>query len=234
VSAGARVGAAAPRAVLLDALGTLVFFPPPWPLLVGELAARGVSVSLGDARAALRAEIGFYRAHHHAASDPPALARLRAQCTEVLGEHLPAAAVALGPQELQAALVASLRFTAYPEVPRVLDALAARGVVLVVVSNWDVSLHEVLMSTGLAGRFAAVLTSAEHGAAKPDPSIFRAALALAGVEDPADAWHVGDDLEADVGGARAAGITPVLVDRDEAPAQPGVRTVATLDGLLVP
>jgi putative hydrolase of the HAD superfamily len=225
----------APAAILLDALGTLVFFPPPWPLLVEELRRRGVEVSEANARTALRAEIAYYRAHHAVASDAAGLARLRADCTAVLAQHLPAAG-ALHPAELQGALLASLRFTPYPEVPHVLAALAARGVALVVVSNWDVSLHGVLEQAGLARHLAGVVTSAQHGAAKPDASIFAAGLALAGVRDPSRALHAGDDLEADVAGARAAGIEAVLVSREDASLARscGVRTVATLDGLLLP
>lgn len=219
-------------AVLFDALGTLVFFPPPWPLLVGELAELGVEVGEAEARDALRAEIAFYREHHGSASDAAGLARLRAQCTAVLARHLPAAA-ALEPAALQRALLASLRFTAYPEAARVLAGLSAAGVPLVVVSNWDVSLHRVLADTGLAGFFAGVVTSAEHGSAKPGGSIFAAGLALAGVDDPSGVLHVGDDLDADVAGARAAGLEPVLVSRDGALGPPGVRTLANLDGLLL-
>jgi len=218
--------------VLLDALGTLVFFPPPWPLLVAELGRRGVEVTEGEARVAFRAEIAHYRAHHAAASDAAGLARLRADCTQVLARNLPPAVGTIGPDELQDALLSSLRFTAYPEVPRVLQELRDQGVPLVVVSNWDVSLHGVLEATGLVGFFAGVITSAEHGAAKPDASIFAAGLALAGGVEPGQAVHVGDDLEADVAGARAAGLTPVLVSRGCEPGPPGVRTVATLDGLL--
>ena len=56
------------RAVFLDALGTLVELPPPWPALVAELAARGVTVSEADARAALLDEMAYYRAHHDEAA----------------------------------------------------------------------------------------------------------------------------------------------------------------------
>jgi FMN phosphatase YigB (HAD superfamily) len=45
------------------------------------------------------------------------------------------------------------------------------------------------------------------------------------------AWHVGDSLEADVEGARGAGVTPVLLARDgaaEGEASPGVRRIASL------
>jgi putative hydrolase of the HAD superfamily len=114
----------------------------------------------------------------------------------------------------------------------VLAALRERGTSLVVVSNWDVSLHEVLERTELRPLVDAVVTSAEFGAAKPDPAIFARALELAGGVAPADAVHAGDDLAADVEGARAAGIAAVLVARDGERTPPGVRAIPTLEGLL--
>jgi putative hydrolase of the HAD superfamily len=199
---------------------------------VRELAARGVTVGLEDARAAMRAEMAFYRAEHHRASDRAALATLRANCTEVLRDVLGAPVRELPAGELQAALLASLRFAPYPEVPGVLRALRAAGSRLVVVSNWDVSLHDVLATTGLRPLVDAVLTSAELGVAKPDPAIFAAALRAAGGVPPEAALHVGDDEEADAAGASAAGIPAVLVRRDGGPAPPGVRVVRSLEELL--
>ena len=59
------VSAPPPRALLLDALGTLVELEPPVEPLRRELRERfGLEVSEAQARAALRAEIAFYRAHH--------------------------------------------------------------------------------------------------------------------------------------------------------------------------
>jgi putative hydrolase of the HAD superfamily len=82
----------------------------------------------------------------------------------------------------------------------------------VVVSNWDASLHERLSETGLSALVDGALASAEVGAAKPARAIFAAALELAGTA-PDETWHVGDTLVADVEGARAAGLTAVLIDR---------------------
>jgi putative hydrolase of the HAD superfamily len=56
-----------------------------------------------------------------------------------------------------------------------------------------------------------ILDSAVVGVSKPDPAIFGLALDALGV-DPRDAVHVGDTPAADVEGARAAGVTPILVD----------------------
>ena len=101
-----------------------------------------------------------------------------------------------------------------------------------VVSNWDASLHERLAETGLAVLVDGALASAEVGAAKPEGAIFSAALELAG-SAPHEAWHVGDTIEADVAGARDAGLTPVLIDRaGTAEAPPGVPVIAALTELL--
>ncbi|WP_205696289.1 HAD family hydrolase [Conexibacter sp. SYSU D00693] len=216
------------RAVLLDAMGTLVGLEPPAPLLRAQLAARGVDVSEEEAAAALRAEIAFYREYHGMARDRAGLDDLRDRCTAVLAGALPPAARELG--DLRDVLLASLRFAAFPEVPAALDALRAAGLRLVVCSNWDVSLHDVLRETGLRERLDAVVTSAEVGAAKPDGRTFAAALHAAGCR-AREALHVGDDLEADVRGARAAGIAAVLVDRAGAGAPAGVRVVRGLDEL---
>jgi putative hydrolase of the HAD superfamily len=75
---------------------------------------------------------------------------------------------------------------------------------LACVSNWDVSLRSQLGRAGLGGLFDTVVSSAEAGAAKPDPVVFRLALDRLGVP-PARALHVGDG-DADREGAAAAGL----------------------------
>jgi putative hydrolase of the HAD superfamily len=221
-------GRRGPHAVLLDALGTLVDLVPPWPALVRELAARGVTVSKARAREALLAEMAYYRAHHAEGRDPATLQGLRERCAGVLGDALGPPARRLGDGELLTALLASLRFVAFPDAGEALEALRRRGARLVVVSNWDVSLHDVLARTGLVALVDAVVTSAETGAAKPDPALFRAALRAAGGVRAGDALHVGDSLEADVAGARAAGVEAVLLRRDGGPPVAGVRTIRSL------
>jgi putative hydrolase of the HAD superfamily len=101
---------------------------------------------------------------------------------------------------------------------------------LVVVSNWDVSLHGVLHALELEPLLDGILTSAEAGVRKPAPAIFAQALAIVDAV-PADAIHVGDSLDEDVAGARAAGIEPVLVRRHGGDPVPGVRTISSLTDL---
>jgi putative hydrolase of the HAD superfamily len=221
--------------VCLDALGTLLELCPPAPRLVAELGARGVEVSERQAHAALREEIGYYRAHHDSASDAPSLARLRDRCAEVLRDALEdhgAAVGALSHERLRTALLAALRFRAYPDVPDALRALRSAGHRLVVVSNWDVSLHDALRDTGLRPLVDGAISSAEAGAAKPDPRIFARALQVAGgcADGAGGALHAGDSLEYDVAGARAAGLRPVLVARAGRPRDvpAGVAVIASL------
>lgn len=221
-----------PRAVLLDALGTLVTFAPPAPRLRAELRGRlGLEVSDEVASRAMRAEIAYYRGHHDLGRDAAGLAELRRRCGAVVQEALGPAAAAAPPEAVTQALVAAIHFEPFPEVASTLRALRARGARLVVVSNWDVSLHDVLRRTGLSDLLDGVLTSAEEGVGKPEPEIFRRALRRAGAA-PREAVHAGDSVEFDVAGARAAGVTPVLVARDGAAPPAGVRAIRALDGLL--
>ena len=83
-------------------------------------------------------------------------------------------------------------------------ALRARGLELAVVSNWDIGLAEQLERIGAASLFTTVVTSAEAGAAKPDPGPFRLALDRLGVA-AGRALHVGDE-DGDEDGARVAGM----------------------------
>jgi putative hydrolase of the HAD superfamily len=206
-----------PRALLIDGMGTLVTLAAPAPALRHELAVRfDVEVSEQEAAAALRAEITFYRVHMEWGRDAESLAGLRRRCAQVLREALPPSdrLAALDLAELTEALLAALRFEAYDDARPALLRARAAGIRVVVVSNWDVSLHEVLERLGLAPLLHAVVTSAALGAAKPAPAIFRHALALAGVAAH-EAVHVGDSVEEDVRGAAACGLRPLLLRREE-------------------
>ena len=222
------VGRLRVRAVLLDALGTLLRLEDPVPPLREQLAARcGLDVDQETAGAALAAEIAYYRAHNLEGRDLAALADLRRRCALVLRDALGPVAREGRIDDVLAALLAALRFTPYPDVLPALERMRAAGLRLVVVSNWDVSLHDRLAETEIAERVNGAVASAEVGAAKPASEIFARALVLAGV--PADeALHVGDSPDEDVGGARAAGIEPVLLVREGEPAVGGVRTTRSL------
>ena len=215
--------------MLLDAFGTLVALDPPAPRLRSELwRTIGLEVSPETAEAAFRAEIAFYLGHHLEGADERSLEDLRDRCAGVI-----AGVLGLEPRELpgvREAMLASLRFSAHADATPALRALRARGLRLVVVSNWDCSLPRVLEDAGLASLVDDVVSSASVGAAKPHPAVFEAALAAAATS-PAEAVHVGDSLVNDVEGARAAGVRGVLLDRSGGALLPGAETIGSLDEL---
>jgi putative hydrolase of the HAD superfamily len=221
------------RALLIDGLGTLVSLTPPAPLLRRELAVRfGVELSEAEAAQALAAEIAYYRAHMGEGRDTESLAGLRRRCAGALIGGLPDPGRLAGPgiAAVTDALLSALRFEPFADAWTALIRTRGRGVRVVVVSNWDVSLLEVLELAGLAPLLDGVVPSAAAGAAKPAPAIFHHALALAGVA-PRDALHVGDNLAEDVHGARGCGIPAVLLSRSGEPAPPDVGTIGGLDEL---
>jgi putative hydrolase of the HAD superfamily len=218
------------RAVLLDSFGTLVSMEPPGPRLRAELARHGLEVSEERASAAFRAEIGYYLQHHGEGRDAESLEGLRDRCAERLREALELRD--LDHARAREAMLASLRFSAFEDAAPVLAELRERGLRLVVASNWDCSLPEVLADAGLAPLLDAVVSSASAGAVKPDPRLFEAALDAAGCR-PGEAVHVGDSAENDLAGARAAGIRAVLVDRDGDASDPeAIRSLRELPSLI--
>lgn len=99
------------------------------------------------------------------------------------------------------------RVEPYPEVVPVLEQLR-ENYLLVSVTNGNAQVEQ----TPLRGLFHLNLTSAEVGAAKPDPAIFHAAAEWGGVE-PEQMLHVGDDPERDVLPARRAGLVGAWMRR---------------------
>ena len=97
------------------------------------------------------------------------------------------------------------------EVPGALERMRAAGYRLAVLSNAEPNLRGRIARAGIERYFETLVISAEVGAEKPDPAIFREALARMAVP-PERAIHVGDFYSIDVLGARGVGITPVMLD----------------------
>lgn len=112
----------------------------------------------------------------------------------------------------------------FDDVRPTVAALHERGIVLGIVSNFDARLWAVCAQLGLADWFRAIVVSSRAGAAKPNPEIFRVALAQFGV-DPAATLHVGDSWEDDVCGAAAAGMRALWLRRGRPPGSPGIATL---------
>ena len=100
----------------------------------------------------------------------------------------------------------------YPETVATLTTLHERGFRLGVISNFDSRLYGLLDGFGISHFFDPIVISTRAGAAKPDGAIFTQALATHHLR-PEEALHIGDSENADIAGAHAAGLLPVLVDR---------------------
>lgn len=155
-----------------------------------------------EAMRALRDEVA--REHPHLAHD------FTRQRMIALERMLEAAGddVALAQPAFDAFFAARCEVVHYDDTVDALDRLAAR-VPLAALSNGNADLVRI----GLMDRFAFQLGAREHGAAKPDPSIFHAACARLDVP-PAQVLHVGDDIEMDVVGAHRAGLRSCWINRE--------------------
>ena len=100
----------------------------------------------------------------------------------------------------------------FEDVVPTLDTLALRGIKLGVISNWDERLRELLRGLELDHYFEAFAISCEVGTCKPSAAIFDHTAAK--LRLPAKAiLHIGDSLELDVVGAKAAGFHALRIDR---------------------
>lgn len=118
----------------------------------------------------------------------------------------------------------------YPDVIPVLRQLR-RDFTLIALSNGNAQLEQ----TPLAGLFHHAFSAEQVGAAKPDPALFMAAVAAAGVA-PTQTLHVGDDPLRDIQPARDLGMAVVWMNRGASPwpadAGPPPAMVSGLRGLL--
>lgn len=112
-----------------------------------------------------------------------------------------------------------------------LKGLKARGLILVMVSNFDSRVLKIVRGLGIADYFDSVFISSSAGFAKPAAGIFQLALERHGLA-PHEAIHVGDSPETDIEGALNAGIRPVLLDRSGGPQSDGVVRIGGLGELM--
>ena len=232
-------GIAPLRAVFLDVGDTLMRADPSWEHVYAvAFAEQGIEIDIEGLRDALRA------AYHHGGwgmegGFQPDEETSFHRTVEIDQQAI--AQLGLGPmpesffRRLSELFMLTSSWHIFPEVHETLNALKARGLILGVVSNWVWSLPELLHSLEMVSHLDFVVASARVGFEKPHAEIFQNALEQAGV--PADqVIHVGDHIDADVLGARAVGISPVLIDRRERyPKQEipeGVPVITSLDQLL--
>ncbi|MDY0088530.1 MAG: HAD-IA family hydrolase [Coriobacteriia bacterium] len=120
------------------------------------------------------------------------------------------------------------RWRPYDDVIPAFKRLKGRGQRIGIISNWDGRLSALLAEMGIAEMVDTIVSSAEVGLHKPDPRIFELACERLDVM-PSDAVHVGDHRYADIFGASAVGMEPVLIDRQGATVL--TEGITTLDAL---
>ena len=101
----------------------------------------------------------------------------------------------------------------YPDCHPLLRELRPRYI-LGLISNFDHPpyIRRILQELELQIYFSTTVVSGDHDFKKPDHRIFHVALEEIGLK-PEDVIYIGDSEE-DIVGARAAGIEPVLIQRD--------------------
>lgn len=106
------------------------------------------------------------------------------------------------------------RLKLFDDATATLEELRARGIQLGLLTNGPAELQRWKIARfGLEPYFDTVVIEGAFGAGKPERAVFEHALRCTGAAAD-EAWHVGDNLYADIGGAKGAGIHAVWIHRD--------------------
>lgn len=205
-------GRRAVKAVTFDVGGTLI---EPWPS-VGHLYAEAAQAILGARLEPALLNERFVAAWQTAHRLPGGFNYATTEWAEVVRNTFAGLTPQAGEPELFHALWT--RFTepeawhVFPDVLPCLETLAAAGIRLAVLSNWDGRLGPLLERLDLARHFEVIVVSAEVGAHKPSAEIFAHTAGRLGLP-PEALLHVGDSAREDVEGARAGGWSSLLLRR---------------------
>jgi putative hydrolase of the HAD superfamily len=201
------------QAVLFDAGGTLLHVD--YQVFVGLAGARGYPV---DVEAIRRAEAAERLAIDQRSSEAGGV--IGADANRVgryfrgllATSEIPAEVADEIAREVVAAHRAeNLWRVPLPDAIETLRGLRKRGVRTAVVSNADGRVERALRAAGLTEELEFVVDSHFEGVEKPDPEIFRRALARLQLP-PERVAYIGDIYSIDAVGARAAGLSPVIID----------------------
>jgi len=139
-------------------------------------------------------------AFQHLGLDDPALAR------EMIGVYLDTSYRAV---------------SRFEEVEEILPALARSFKLALVTNGLSTIQRRKILKFGFERYFPIILVAGEFGASKPDPSIFFAAISRLGVKKEA-CLVVGDSIEREIKGSRAAGLSVAWINRTGAEAPEGL------------
>jgi putative hydrolase of the HAD superfamily len=207
------------EAVLFDLGNTLVSYyaSVDFPPILERCVAAGAALLDGERGTSARVDIGRAMRRALACNSERADYRvwpLAERLAEVFDLHAPDPLLA---DRLAAAFLGPIFATARPD-PNAVETLRSirrLGVRTAIVSNtpWGspaAPWRAELVRHGLLREVDAAVFCVDVGWRKPAREPFARALAALGAT-PGRAWFVGDDAQWDVAGARAAGMTPILI-----------------------
>ena len=223
----------APKAILFDLDDTLLdmysAMHSSWQEICAEVAPRlgGDAASL---REAIRRESAIFWADEEAVAEyrvRPLDSRTHVVRLALLSEGLDESSTEeIARRSLRGYLE---RVAPFDDSIETLEALRSQGYRLGMVTNGSSDTQrEKIARWNLEPYFDEIVIESEFGRGKPDPGVFAQALAGTGAA-PHEAWMVGDNLYADIGGGQGAGIHSVWIHRerlqfpDDPPAHPDRR-----------
>jgi len=228
-----RLGPPPVAAVFFDVDFTLIY---PGPTFQGEgyadfCARHGMSVEPARFAGAVRAASSILDVAQDHAYDADVFVAYTRRIIEEMGGRGPRLDACAA--EIYREWAACRHFHLYDDVRPALEALAGEGLRLGLISNSHRCLESFQEHFDLRDLIAAAVDASGHGYMKPHPSIFREALARAGV-GAAESMMVGDSVPHDIDGARSVGMRGILVHRSDDPVPatdvPVIRSLLELVG----
>jgi putative hydrolase of the HAD superfamily len=227
------------EAVLFDAGLTLIQSATPAAAVAGPvLTAQGIPFALPELTRAMDRAEEYLAGTWHSGDWWGAERTVRALFVAAYCHGLPTVAAVGGDtavaRRLAEAIYDSYQDTRhwglYPDVLPTLTTLRRAGLRMGIISDWGHGLEAIVLELELHGFLEFLVVSSRVGVSKPDPRVFELALGRIGIAAER-AVYVGDTYVKDVLGARAAGLTPVLLDRSGRAPPPDCLVVTTLTDL---
>lgn len=213
-----RNGNHAPRAIFFDLDDTLLdgisAMQAAWPVVLGPIVER-TGADLDCLRDAIRREgaefwkdeaaVGHWRLNLVGARE---LVIARAFASEGLD---PADAARVSVEYAQLFREHSRLF---PDALSTLEAVRSAGYKTALLTNGPRDMQrDKIARFELEQYFDVIVIEGEFGHGKPESEVFNHALATVDVTS-AEAWHIGDNLYADVGGAKSVGVHATWIHRE--------------------
>ncbi len=208
------------RLVLFDLGSTLIYEKGPWNTLFVRadvalwhvLRNYGVRLRASEVYDNSRTLFDVYYERHRNDLNEPTIAA-------VLGDLLRGKGFDLSKEQVREALRAMYAITqtnwlAERDAVPTLEALRRGGFRIGLISNAsdDDNTQTLIDKAKVRPYLEYIISSAAFGRRKPDPGIFQAALDFFGIP-PEEAVMVGDNLEADIGGAHGLGMQGIWIKR---------------------